>query len=131
MGVLKEFREFVARGNVVDLAVGVVIGASFGKVVTSAVADVVTPPLGLVVGGKSFEHLKLVLREATDDKHPAVTLNYGLFLQNIFDFLIIAVAIFVLVKLVNRFHKKPPAGPPPISREVELLTEIRDALKKP
>jgi large conductance mechanosensitive channel len=130
MGILKEFREFAARGNVIDLAVGVVMGAAFGKVVSSAVADVVTPPIGLVVGGKSFEHLKLVLRAGTDDKHPAVTLNYGVFLQAILDFLIVAAAVFVLVKLINKIYKKAPAAPPPISPEVELLTEIRDALKK-
>lgn len=129
MSIIKEFKEFAARGNVVDLAVGVVIGAAFGKIVSSLVADVITPPLGLVIGGVSFAHLKLVLREGVGDR-PPVTLNYGSFLQTIFDFLIVAVAIFLLVKVVNRLKRAPAPAPAPAkpSREVELLTEIRDAL---
>jgi large conductance mechanosensitive channel len=129
MGVLKEFREFAARGNVVDLAVGIVLGAAFTKIVSSAVADLITPPLGVVVGGVSFEHLKVVLREGVNGK-PAVTLNIGTFLQAIFDFLIVSAAVFLLVKGINRLQRRPPAAPPPPSREVELLTEIRDALKR-
>lgn len=134
MNALKEFREFAVKGNVVDMAVGVIIGAAFGKVVSSLVADVIMPPLGVVVGGVNFTNLKITLREALEDK-PAVTLNYGAFLQTIFDFLIIAWAIFMFVKLINRLKRTPPPEPaatpepPPPSREVELLTEIRDALR--
>jgi large conductance mechanosensitive channel len=135
MSIVKEFRDFVSRGNVVDLAVGVVIGAAFGKIVSSLVADVIMPPLGLVVGGINFSHLAYPLREAvgvpgTPTFKPAVLLAYGQFLQNIFDFLLVAMAIFAVVKLSNRL-KKPVAPPPPtVSREVELLAEIRDALVK-
>lgn len=135
MRILKEFREFAVRGNVVDLAVGVVIGAAFGKIVSSLVGDVIMPPLGLAIGGVNFTSFKLVLREAIEGK-PAVTLNYGSFLQTVFDFMIIAAAIFALVKVVNRLKRaseaRPAASaaPPPPSREVELLTEIRDALTK-
>jgi len=134
MNALKEFREFAVKGNVVDMAVGVIIGAAFGKIVSSLVADVIMPPLGVVVGGVNFTNLKVTLREALEDK-PAVTLNYGTFLQTIFDFLIIAWAIFMFVKVINRLKRTPPPepaatpAPPPPSREVELLTEIRDALR--
>ena len=131
MGVLKEFREFAVKGNVVDLAVGVVIGAAFGKIVTSVVGDVLMPPLGFLIGGVSFSHLKVTLKEAVGAT-PAVTLNYGTFLQTIFDFILVAIAVFVLVKAINKLKASlvqtpPPAGPTP---EVKLLTEIRDALVK-
>lgn len=132
MSMIKEFREFAVKGNVVDMAVGVVIGAAFGKIVSSLVADLIMPPLGLIIGGINFTNLKLVLSEAADGK-PAVTWNYGSFIQTIFDFLIIAWAIFMLVKGVNRLKRKQeeappePAAPPP---EVQLLTEIRDVLKE-
>lgn len=132
MSVLKEFKEFAVKGNVVDLAVGVVIGAAFGKIVSSVVADVLMPPLGLLIGGVSFAHLKVTLRDAIADK-PAVTLNYGLFLQAMFDFILVALAVFVLVKAINRLRRSivPPVVPvAPPSREVELLTDIRDALVK-
>ena len=120
MSVLKEFKEFAIKGNVVDLAVGVVIGGAFGKIVTSVVGDVLMPPLGFLIGGVSFAHLK-------------VTLNYGAFLQAMFDFFLVAIAVFILVKAINRLKRSavaptPPPAPP--SREVELLTEIRDALAK-
>jgi large conductance mechanosensitive channel len=127
MSVVREFKEFVARGNVVDLAVGVVMGTAFGKIVSSLVADVVMPPLGMLIGGVNFAHLKVTLREAVD-KQPAVTLNYGLFLQTILDFILVAVAIFALVKVVNRVKRHPPPAPAVPSAEVQLLTEIRDAL---
>jgi large conductance mechanosensitive channel len=133
MALLKEFREFALKGNVVDLAVGVVIGAAFGKVVSSLVGDVVMPPLGLLIGGVNFTSLKVTLKEAID-KAPAVTVNYGSFLQTIFDFLIIAAAIFSVVKLMNRMKRQPEAVPPvaplppPPSAEVLLLTQIRDQL---
>jgi large conductance mechanosensitive channel len=131
MKALQEFKEFAIKGNVVDMAVGVVIGAGFGKIVSSLVADIITPVLGILVGGVNFTNLKLTLKDAVGDKTP-VTWNYGSFIQAVFDFLIIAWAIFVLVKLINRLkheQPKPPAAPPPPSAEVQLLTEIRDALK--
>src|SRR5688572_5090262 len=132
MKVIREFKEFAVKGNVVDMAVGVVIGAGFGKIVSSLVADIITPVLGILVGGVDFKDLKVTLKQAVADKDP-VTWNYGAFIQSIFDFLIIAWAIFILVKLINRLKRqepKPaPAPPPPPSAEVQLLTEIRDALK--
>lgn len=131
MKALQEFKEFAVKGNVVDMAVGVVIGAGFGKIVTSLVGDIITPVLGILVGGVNFTNLKVTLKDAIDNK-PAVTWNYGAFIQSIFDFLIIAWAIFVLVKLINRLKRqepKPPPAPPAPSAEVLLLTEIRDALK--
>lgn len=132
MKALQEFKEFAVKGNVIDMAVGVVIGAGFGKIVSSLVADIITPVLGILVGGVNFTNLKVTLKEALNDK-PAVTWNYGSFIQTIFDFLIIAWAIFVLIKLINRLKRqeppKPPPAPPAPSAEVQLLTEIRDSLK--
>jgi large conductance mechanosensitive channel len=134
MKALQEFKEFAVKGNVVDMAVGVVIGAGFGKIVTSLVADIITPVLGVLIGGVNFTNLKLTLKDAIAEK-PPVTWNYGAFVQSIFDFLIIAWAIFLLVKLINRLKRQapapaaPPPAPPPPSAEVLLLTEIRDALK--
>ncbi|WP_028081601.1 large-conductance mechanosensitive channel protein MscL [Solimonas soli] len=131
MSMLKEFREFAMRGNVIDLAVGVVIGAAFGKIVSSLVADVITPVIGVLVGGVDFSDLAITLKAAAGDT-PAVLLNYGKFLQSIFDFIIIAFAIFLFIKGVNRLHKKKaaePAPPAPSAQEV-LLTEIRDLLKQ-
>jgi large conductance mechanosensitive channel len=132
MKAIQEFKEFAVKGNVVDMAVGVVIGAGFGKIVSSLVADIITPLLGILVGGVNFTNLKVTLKDAIADK-PPVTWNYGSFIQSIFDFLIIAWAIFVLVKLINRLKRQEPtpapAPPPPPSAEVLLLTEIRDALK--
>ena len=111
MKALAEFKAFAMKGNVVDMAVGVVIGAAFGKIVSSLVADILTPVLGLLVGGVNFTNLKVTLRDAVNDKTPAVTWNYGSFIQTIFDFLIIAWAIFVLVKLINRLQRQPPPAP--------------------
>ena len=129
MGMMQEFKEFAMRGNVVDLAVGVVIGAAFGKIVSSVVADVIMPPIGLMAGGVNFTDLKAVLKEGVGDI-PAVTVNYGSFLQTCFDFLIVAFAIFMLVKALNSMKKEAAAAPlPPPAQEV-LLTEIRDLLKK-
>ena len=139
MGMIKEFKEFAMRGNVLDMAVGVVIGGAFGKIVSSVVADVIMPPLGLLIGGVNFTDLTLVLKQATLDaatgaEIPAVTLNYGNFLQTVFDFLIIAFAIFLFIKAINTMRKKeepaPVEAPPAPSKEEELLTEIRDLLKK-
>jgi large conductance mechanosensitive channel len=130
MTIVKEFREFIARGNVVDLAVGVVIGAAFGKIVSSLVADLIMPPIGLLLGNIEFSHIKVVLRDALDPAKPetAVTLNIGTFIKNVVDFVLVAAAIFGVVKFNNRIRRPPP--PPPVPREVELLTEIRDALVK-
>jgi large conductance mechanosensitive channel len=131
MKALQEFKEFAVKGNVIDMAVGVVIGAGFGKIVSSLVADIITPVLGILVGGVNFTSLKVTLKEALGDK-PPVTWNYGSFIQSIFDFLIIAWAIFMLVKMINRLKRQEPKAPPPppaLSAEVQLLTEIRDSLK--
>ena len=128
MSILSEFKAFVARGNVVDLAVGVVVGAAFGKIVDSFVKDVITPPLGLLIGGVDFTDLKASIGGIS--KTP-VTLNYGLFLQSCFNFLIISAAVFLLVKLANALAKKSPDAPPPApSAEVVLLSEIRDELRR-
>lgn len=137
MSLLKEFKEFATKGNVLDLAVGVIIGGAFGKIVSSLVADIIMPPIGLLIGGVKFTDLKFTLKdpvlnasgEAIQD---AVTMNIGNFIQAAFDFLIVAAAIFVLVKLVNSLKRKKEEAPAPavISREVELLTEIRDLLRK-
>lgn len=138
MGMLKEFKEFAMRGNVIDLAVGVVIGGAFGKIVASLVADVIMPPIGLLVGGVNFTDLKLEMKpaEVIDGvEKAAVTLNYGNFLQVTFDFIIVAFAIFMFIKLINRLNRKKeeapaaPAPPPEPTKEEVLLTEIRDLLK--
>jgi large conductance mechanosensitive channel len=132
MGMIHEFKAFAIRGNVVDMAVGIIIGAAFGKIVTSAVADVVTPPLGLIIGGVDFSHLAFTLRDAVADK-PAVVLSYGKFLQSAFDFAIVAFAVFLLVKGINHLKRKEaekPSLPPAPSKEEQLLTEIRDLLKQ-
>lgn len=138
MSMLKEFKEFAMRGNVIDLAVGVVIGGAFGKIVASLVADVIMPPIGVLVGGVTFTDLKLIIKPAAvidGVEKAAVTLNYGNFLQVTFDFIIVAFAIFMFIKLINKFNRKkeeapaaPPAPPAPTNEEV-LLTEIRDLLK--
>ena len=127
MSFLKEFREFAMRGNVVDMAVGVIIGGAFGKIVSSLVGDVVMPVLGILTGGVDFKDLKITLAQAVGET-PAVTLNYGVFIQNIFDFIIIAFAIFMMIKGINKV-KKPVEEVKGPSQE-ELLTEIRDLLKK-
>jgi large conductance mechanosensitive channel len=133
MGIVQEFREFAVKGNVVDLAVGVIIGGAFGKIVSSLVADVVMPPLGVLIGGVNFSSLAVTLKDKDVD-HPAVLLKYGVFLQATFDFLIVALAVFALVKGINSLKRAqaeaPPPPPPPPSAEQLLLTEIRDLLKK-
>jgi len=130
MSVLKEFRAFAMRGNVVDLAVGVVIGGAFGKIVSSLVGDLLMPLLGQLTGGIDFSKLAVTLTEAANGK-PAVLLGYGKFLQSIFDFIVIAFAIFLMVRSINRLTAKPAPPPPPPgpSAEETLLTEIRDLLK--
>lgn len=133
MKILKEFKSFAMRGNVVDMAVGIIIGAAFGKIVSSVVNDIIMPPLGLLIGGVNFTDLKITLKAAIGED-PAVTLNYGNFLQVTFDFLIVAFAIYLLIKAMNVATKKKdsePAPPPPAPpKEEVLLTEIRDLLKE-
>lgn len=141
MGLVKEFKTFAMRGNVLDMAVGIIIGGAFGKIVSSFVADVIMPPIGILVGGVDFSDLKVVLKspvlgEAGKVITPGATLNYGMFINSVIDFVIIAFAIFMLIKAMNRLQKKeeekavvPEAIPEP-SNEEKLLTEIRDLLKK-
>jgi len=132
MGFLQEFKQFAMRGNVVDMAVGIIIGGAFGKIVSSLVADVIMPPLGMLIGGVNFTDLQIVIHQATADA-AAVTINYGNFLQVIFDFIIIAFAIFAIIKIINKISAKKEeeaAAPAPPPEDVQLLTEIRDLLKK-
>lgn len=132
MSMLKEFKTFALRGNVVDMAVGIIIGAAFGKVVSSFVTNVIMPPLGLMIGGVDFADLAIVLQEAQGEL-PAVTLGYGLFIQSIVDFLIVAAAIFMAIRVMNSLKRKEeaaPAAPPAPSKEEVLLGEIRDLLKQ-
>lgn len=131
MSMVSEFKDFAMRGNVVDMAVGIVIGGAFGKIVSSFVADVLMPPIGLMIGGIDFSDLAVTLKAATEDTE-AVMLNYGAFTQTVIDFLIIAFAIFLVVKAMNSMKKEeaaPPPEPPEPSKEEVLLTEIRDALR--
>ena len=137
MGMLTEFKEFAMRGNVIDLAVGVVIGGAFGKIVTALVDKVIMPPIGLLIGGVDFSKLALVLKAASVDAAgkdvPAVVLAYGEFINAILQCVIVAFAIFMAVKVINKLHKQPeaaPAAPPEPTEDVLLLREIRDALKK-
>jgi len=131
MSILKEFKEFAVKGNAVDMAVGIIIGAAFGKIISSLVADVIMPPIGVLVGGVDFTKLAITIKEAVGDV-PAVTLNYGNFIQSVVDFTIIAFAIFMMVKLINKLKKQEaaaPVAPPEPTKEELLLTEIRDLLK--
>ena len=133
MKLVDEFKAFTMKGNVVDLAIGIIIGAAFGKIVSSMVADIIMPPLGLLIGGVNFTDLKVVLKTAVDATHPAVTWNYGNFLQVTFDFLIVAFAVFLVIKAIvasKRKEEAAPAAPPAPTKEEILLTEIRDLLKK-
>lgn len=132
MKMMQEFKTFAMRGNVLDMAVGIVIGVAFGKIVSSFVADVIMPPLGLLLGGVDFKDLAIVLQEAIGDA-PAVVIAYGQFIQTIVDFVIIAFAIFLVVKGMNSMKAKEaaaPEAPPAPSKEEVLLAEIRDILKK-
>ena len=137
MGFVSEFKTFAMRGNVLDMAVGIIIGGAFGKIVSSFVADVIMPPIGLLVGGVDFSDIKLTLKDAvmngSEVVTPAVTMNVGLFLNTVIDFTIVAFAIFLLIKGVNNLAKKkaeePAPAPPAPSKEELLLTEIRDILK--
>lgn len=137
MGLISEFKDFINKGNAIDLAVGVVIGAAFGKIVNSIVNDLIMPPIGLAIGGVNFSELNITLKDAAVDAAgaviPAVTLNYGNFIQILIEFLIIAFAIFMVVKGINKMKKAEeaaPAAPPAPTKEEKLLSEIRDLLKK-
>lgn len=139
---IREFKEFAVKGSVVDLAVAVIIGGAFGKIVSSLVADVIMPAIGFIVGGVNFTNLKWILKKAVVDGagatiKPAVIMNVGTFLQNVFDFVIIALVIFIMVKIIGRLKKQlikeqeaGVAAPTPPTKDQELLTEIRDLLKK-
>lgn len=135
MSIIQEFKEFAMKGNVVDMAVGIIIGAAFSKIVTSAVGDIIMPSIGMLIGGVDFSELAIVLKEATADT-TAVTVTYGKFIQTILDFTIIAFVIFMAIKALNRLKRKQEAVPPaPVveplpTKEQLLLTEIRDLLKK-
>lgn len=137
--IIKEFKDFAIKGNMIDMAVGIIIGGAFGKIVTSLVNDIIMPPLGFLIGGVNFSELKITLKDAILENGaeiaPAVTLNYGSFIQVIFDFLIIAFSIFLIIRLLNKMKRKKeeepqPAPAPEPSNEEKLLTEIRDLLKE-
>lgn len=134
MGMTSEFKQFAMRGNVIDLAVGVVIGGAFGKIVSALVDKVIMPPIGLLVGGVDFSKLAITLKAATVDaagkEVPAVVLAYGEFINAIIQFAIVAFAIFMVVKMINKLHKQPEAAPAATPEDTLLLREIRDSLKK-
>ncbi|MBN1833731.1 MAG: large-conductance mechanosensitive channel protein MscL [Deltaproteobacteria bacterium] len=130
--MMQEFKTFAMRGNVVDMAVGIIIGGAFGKIVSSLVSDVIMPPIGVLIGGINFSSLAITIKDAMGES-AAVTLNYGKFIQTILDFIIIAFAIFMLIKGMNSLKRKEeeaPAPPPAPSKEEVLLTEIRDAIRQ-
>ena len=132
MGMIKEFKTFAMKGNVMDMAIGIIIGAAFGKIVSSLVGDVIMPPIGLLLGGVDFSSLSITLKHAAEGTEP-VTLKYGVFINSVIDFLIIAFSIFIVVKGINSMKKKEeekPAEPPKPTKEEVLLAEIRDELRK-
>ena len=135
MGLLQEFKAFAMRGNVVDMAVGIIIGGAFGQIVSSLVKDVIMPPIGMLLGNMDFSQLAIVLKKESLDAAgkvvPAVTLGYGTFINTVINFLIVAMAIFAMIKVMNKLKKKEeaaPAAPPAPSAQEKLLTEIRDIL---
>ena len=132
MSIMKEFREFAMRGNVVDLAVGIIIGGAFGKIVSSVVSDVLMPPIGVLLGGVDFSGLAITLK-AAEAEAPAVVIRYGVFINTIIDFIIVAAAVFLLIRAINSLKKKEvaaPAAPAAPPKQELLLEEIRDILKK-
>lgn len=131
MSLLKEFKEFAMKGNVIDMAVGIIIGAAFSKIVSSLVGDIIMPPIGVLLGGVDFSNLVITIHEAVGDK-PAVAISYGKFIQTIVDFTIIAFSIFLAIKGINKLKRPAPATPdtPVITKDQELLAEIRDLLKE-
>ena len=136
--MLKEFKDFAVKGNMIDLAVGIIIGAAFGKIIASLVSDIIMPPIGLLLGGINFTEIKIIMKDAVTDPatgkiiSEAVALKLGNFIQTLVDFTIIAFSIFMIVKMVTRLPKKQeaPSAPPAPTKDQELLTEIRDLLKK-
>jgi len=139
MGIIKEFKQFAIKGNVLDMAIGIIIGGAFGKLVTSMLNDILMPPLGLLIGGTDFTDLKVTIKEKVVDASgkatDAVSINYGNFVQTIIDFLLVAIAVFIIIKLMNRIREKMEASPAPAppaepTKEEKLLTEIRDILKE-
>ena len=129
MSLIQEFKTFAMKGNVVDLAVGVIIGAAFGKIVASLVDNVLMPPIGMLLGGMDFTHFRMILKPAAEGQ-AEVAIGYGIFIQNCVNFLIVAWAVFLLIKMMNRFQKSaPPAAPAAPPEDVLLLREIRDSLK--
>ena len=137
MKIIQEFKQFAVKGNMIDMAIGIIIGGAFGKIVASLVNDVLMPPLGILLGGVDFTDLKVTLKQASvnelGEALPAVTLNYGTFIQTAIDFLIIALVVFMMIKAINSLKKKEevaPSAPPVPTKDQQLLTEIRDLLKK-
>jgi len=137
MKIIQEFKQFAVKGNMIDMAIGIIIGGAFGKIVASLVNDVLMPPLGILLGGVDFTDLKVTLKQASvnelGEALPAVTLNYGTFIQTAIDFLIIALVVFMMIKAINSLKKKEevaPSAPPAPTKDQQLLTEIRDLLKK-
>jgi large conductance mechanosensitive channel len=128
MGMISEFKDFAVKGNMIDMAVGIIIGGAFGKIISSLVADIIMPPIGVLMGGVDFTNLSLTLQEASGDV-AAVTLKYGSFIQNVVDFIIIAFAIFIVVKMINSAKKKEAEKPAEVPNQEVLLEEIRDLLK--
>ena len=129
MSIIQEFKEFAVRGNVIDMAVGVIVGTAFGKIVSSFVSDVVMPPIGVLLGGVNFSDLAFTIKEVAGTS-PAVVMAYGKFTQTVIDFVIIAFVIFTVVRLINSLKKKAEAPPPAPSKQELLLVEIRDLLKR-
>jgi large conductance mechanosensitive channel len=127
--MLKEFKEFAIKGNVMDMAIGIIIGTAFGKIVSSFVTDIIMPPIGVATGGMDFSGLAITLKASTGSS-PAVTINYGVFLNTIFDFIIIAFSIFLVIRQINKFKKKEEAKPVKPAEDILLLRQIRDSLKK-
>ncbi len=130
--MIKEFKDFIAKGNVMDMAVGIIIGSAFGKIISSLVEDIIMPPIGYIMGGMDFSNLKIILKEATD-KAPIVAIKYGVFINVIINFTIVAFAMFMLIRAMNTLKKKEevaPSAPPKPSTQEVLLMEIRDLLKK-
>lgn len=129
MSILQEFKKFAIGGNVMDMAVGIIIGGAFGKIVSSLVTDIIMPPIGVLLGGIDFSKLKIILKNSSDPSS-IVTLNYGLFINTIIDFIIIAFCIFIAIKQINKLKKKEEEKPVEPSEDILLLREIRDSLKK-
>ena len=127
--MLQEFKKFAIKGNVIDMAVGIIIGAAFGKIVSSFVADIIMPPIGVLMGGVDFSKLAITLKEASEGAE-AITINYGMFINTVIDFLIIAFAIFMVIKQINKLKKKEEEKPTELTEDILLLREIRDSLKK-